>query len=532
MRRHALLPLLFACLGLSAVAESGSAEATLELALPASATRGTTLDALQQARARLAELGIDTQRCGTDLAHGTLVVDLVDDAEKKAVLAAGFQVVRSFDAKPLAQSRTQSQYLDPANVDSALAQIHSDHPSITRRFVVGTTFEGREIHGIEISNQPGVDEDEPALLWNGQHHSREVATSHVAMDVVERLTDGYGSDATLTRWVNDYKTVVVPMVNPDGTQYVFSFNSNWRKNRRAYEGSCVGVDLNRNYPYRWGPAGCTTPSSCASFTYPGPSASSEAETLGMIDLAEYWNFTLATSYHSFGRFIDYPYACSTGNPADRVPEHDVIDEIMNGMADAIDAVDAVPRYDVYSPTALGPLNGDDTSWYFAAQGTYAMVVEVGTAFEPAFSQVAGIVSRNRGGWRYLYERLDAARIDVHTTDALTSNPIEAIVTLTQSSYDTGESPRVTSLPFGRWTYLVPANASYSVRVSAPGYAQQEFEVSVGSTPATLDVALSPDAAPIPTGPRWLTWLLAATLLAVASLRRRSTWGTPPATHDR
>ena len=186
MRRHALLPLLFACLGLSAVAESGSAEATLELALPASATRGTTLDALQQARARLAELGIDSQRCGTALAHGTLVVDLVDDAEKKAVLAAGFQVVRSFDAKPLAQSRTQSQYLDPANVDSALAQIHSAHPSITRRFVVGTTFEGREIHGIEISNQPGVDEDEPALLWNGQHHSREVATSHLAMDVVER----------------------------------------------------------------------------------------------------------------------------------------------------------------------------------------------------------------------------------------------------------------------------------------------------------------------------------------------------------
>ena len=110
----------------------------------------------------------------------------------------------------------------------------------------------------------------------------------------------------------------------------------------------------------------------------------------MISLAEAWDFTLAVSYHAYGRFIDYPYACSTGASGQLMPEHAVVDELMNGMADAIDAVDAVPRYAVFSPASAGPLSGDDTSWYYAHQGTYAMIVEVGTSFEPAFSQVGHI----------------------------------------------------------------------------------------------------------------------------------------------
>ncbi|MCH7840539.1 MAG: NADP-dependent isocitrate dehydrogenase, partial [Planctomycetes bacterium] len=65
-------------------------------------------------------------------------------------------------------------------------------------------------------------------------------------------------------------------------------------------------------------------------------------------------------------------------------------EMMNGVADAIDAVDAVSRYAVFSPRAIGPLSGDDTSWYYAHAGAYSFIIEVGTSFEPAFSEVAGV----------------------------------------------------------------------------------------------------------------------------------------------
>ena len=439
----------------------------------------------------LGEQGIGADRCGLDPLKGTLVVELQEDVQLKNLLAAGFQLVQEFDKQPLRARRTQSEYLSPAEIQAALQQIHSDHPAITRLFVVGTTFEGRSIHGIEISDQPGVAEDEAALLFNGQHHAREVATSHVALDVAETLTDGYGVDATVTGWVTDYKTVVVPMVNPDGTQHVFDVDALWRKNRQSYAGGCLGVDLNRNYPYRWGPAGCGFSGSCATSTYRGPNAASELETQAMVALAEAWDFTLAVSYHAYGRFIDYPYACSTGASGQLMPEHAVVDELMNGMADAIDAVDAVPRYAVFSPASAGPLSGDDTSWYYAHQGTYAMIVEVGTSFEPAFSQVADIVACNRGGYTYLYQRLSQSRIDVHVTDAQTNQPLEATISLAEFSYDTGELPRITSLPFGRWTYLVPAGGSYTVHASAEGYQDGQANVAVGSTPAAVNLALLP-----------------------------------------
>ena len=138
-------------------------------------------------------------------------------------------------------------------------------------------------------------EDEPSIQFNAQHHAREVATSHVVMDIVEQLTDGYGIDSVITGWVDNYKTVVVPMVNPDGVQYVFDVTSSWRKNRQLH--ACIGVDQNRNYPYLWGP-GCGSSGTCTNDIYRGPSSTSELETKGMIGLWDQYQFTMATSYHS------------------------------------------------------------------------------------------------------------------------------------------------------------------------------------------------------------------------------------------
>ncbi len=464
---------------------------TLELALP---TAGQQHSAAERRAwfAWLTDHGMHAGRCGYDADTGSAVVDVPDARALAELVEAGFVVLRSFDDAPLEPGRTQSQYYDPSEIQALLTQAAANYPSITRLFVVGTSWEGRDIYGLEISDNPGTDEDEPSLLFNSQHHSREVATPHVAMDVVDTLTAGYGVDATITAWVNDYKTVVVPVVNPDGTQHVFDVDSLWRKNRQTYVGSCTGVDLNRNYSYLWGPAGCGSGASCSQETYRGPSASSELESSAMAALSDQWHFTTAISWHAYGQFIDYPYACSNGAANEIMPEHDVIHEMMHGMADAIDAVDSTPRFDVYSPASGGPISGDDTSWYYAYHGTYAMLVEVGTSFEPNFADVPAIVSRNRAGWQYLYSRLDGARLDVHTTDSATGLPMEATVTLTDYVFDTGELERNTFLPFGRWTYMLPANATYTVQASAAGYATQQQAVAVGAVPAEISIALVAD----------------------------------------
>ena len=88
--------------------------------------------------------------------------------------------------------------------------------------------------------------------------------------------------------------------------------------------------------------------------------------------------------------------------------------------------------------------------------------------------------------------------------------------LADFAYDSGELARIAAMPFGRWTYLVPAGASYSVQASADGYQDGQASISVGDMPATLDLALLPVAA-IPALPPGALPVLA--LLLAFSARR-------------
>ncbi|NOX57574.1 MAG: zinc carboxypeptidase, partial [Planctomycetes bacterium] len=299
---------------------------------------------IKKAQAQLLQLGFDVSRCGHHPAEGIFRLELSPDEDLRVLRDNGFDVLDDPATTGLRGQLIETDYFDPSEISTMLDQIALDHPGITQVFTIGTTFEGRTIRAIEISNNPGVAEDKPAIQFNAQHHAREVATSHVVMDLINQLTDQYGIDPTLTALVDNYKTVCVPMVNLDGVQFVFDADNLWRKNRRLNT-SCpgcggTGVDPNRNYPYLWGP-GCGSSGSCCSLIYRGPSSASEQEIQAMMGLQDQYRFVIATSYHASGRFIDYPYACSDGSPAGQMPEHGIIHEMMNAMATAISNVDGV-----------------------------------------------------------------------------------------------------------------------------------------------------------------------------------------------
>ncbi|HPF38594.1 MAG TPA: M14 family zinc carboxypeptidase [Phycisphaerae bacterium] len=471
---------------------------SVELGLPAGEIRADAAAEMREAIAWLVEHGATVDRCGVDVEGRRVVAEFGDDALLDDAVAAGYLVLGELagDGAGPRGPGLDAAYLDPTEVEAFLSQVVADHPDITRMFSVGVTTEGRDIWAIEISDHPGDEEDEPAVLLNGLHHSREVVTPHIITDAIDVLTDGYAAnDPQIVAWVRDYKSIMIPMVNPDGSARVHAGDLNHRKNLRAVcTTSNPGVDLNRNYPYKWGAGtvcerGSGSSGSTCSDAYRGASAASEPETQAMMALSQIMRFSIVVSYHSYGRFIDYPYACNPGSPDLRMPEHDAIDAMMHGMRDAIFDVDGV-SYAVNSPIAIGPVNGDDTSWYYAHEGAYPFIVETTTSFQPSFSLVAGIVARNRAGWRYLYERLGGARIDVHVTSDC--EPLDAEVTILDYTYDTGELPRMTFLPFGRWTYLVPPNDNYTIRVSKPGYQTQDMNVVVGGTPVNVEVSLVAD----------------------------------------
>jgi carboxypeptidase T len=206
-----------------------------------------------------------------------------------------------------------------AVIDAAVAA----HPDIVKKFSIGKSYQGRDIWAVKVSDNVATDENEPEVLLDSLHHAREHLSVEQTLAVLGWLTNGYGTDARITRLVNTREIFIVFMVNPDGGRYDLTGSPYraWRKNRQPNSGSTyIGTDLNRNYPYHWG---CCAGSSTAksSSTYRGPRALSAPESRAMAAFMDSrviggrQQIRTAITFHSAGAQVLWPY----GYTRTRVP---------------------------------------------------------------------------------------------------------------------------------------------------------------------------------------------------------------------
>jgi len=89
-----------------------------------------------------------------------------------------------------------------------------------------------------------------------------------------------------------------------------------RKNQNAYtaQGACdktsIGVDLNRNYGFKWGndDAGSSGEANVCGFNYRGPKAFSEPETAAVKAFVERWhNIKIALNLHTYDNTLNNPF---------------------------------------------------------------------------------------------------------------------------------------------------------------------------------------------------------------------------------
>lgn len=190
------------------------------------------------------------------------------------------------------------------------------YPSICTLTDIGNTWENRDLWCLKISDNPGTSENEPKLYVCGNHHARELMTVEIPLHFIKTLLEGYATNTDYQFYINNYEMYFIPMVNPDGHVYVEGHSSGsasywWRKNRRVNSGGSYGVDLNRNYSYKWGYDNSGSSGTPSSDTYRGPSAFSEPETDAIRDLMVGVEFDYGLDYHSYGEYILIPYHYDT-----------------------------------------------------------------------------------------------------------------------------------------------------------------------------------------------------------------------------
>jgi len=332
-------------------------------------------------------------------------------SDELLTLQASNLPVRIADHQIQAFADAGDGYLNPDQVVKLLGDIHVQYPQMTRLFEAGKTHRNRPIMALEISAHVG-DPSKPVILFNGMHHAREVMTTEIVMDIAKVLTENDGKDAEVTNWLDHYRIVLVPQVNPDGNALVTSGQSMWRKNAYELKGHVVGVDLNRNYPAYWNYCQGSS-SSPSSDTYRGPSAGSEPETQTMMTLVGTLKPVADISYHSYSELIIYPFGCtSIKNPSKDLFKS--IGQSMNAMIR--DDNNKLNSYAIgTAPELLYEADGSDLDWQWKEHGVFAYTIEVNAnSFHPNYNAWRNVtVERQQGGWQALLRRMMKSGFRAH-----------------------------------------------------------------------------------------------------------------------
>jgi carboxypeptidase T len=323
--------------------------------------------------------------------------------------------LESYDAE------LSGSYHTLAQIESMLQGIASNYPDITTLYSIGTTYEGRNIWCLEISDNPGVDEGEPGVFYMGVHHAREWPGAEICLNIANQLTGQYGVNSTITDLVNNRRIWIVPVVNPDGYYYCHDLNNDWRKNRDYFpQYGTYGVDNNRNYNgscdgNSWGAWGSIangqTSHGPSEEVYCGPGPTSELEDQAITNMFLNNNITATISYHTYGEDVMWPWGYTPTQP----PDSAYLTSVGQQIAQRITSQQGSGTYSAYQACGLYPTTGDTcdfaygNAYYEQGKTTFAYTIEACTSFHPSASYLDQICSQNYDGALYLLQEAQNIR---------------------------------------------------------------------------------------------------------------------------
>ncbi|MFF4395611.1 M14 family zinc carboxypeptidase [Streptomyces sp. NPDC001480] len=233
------------------------------------------------------------------------------------------------------------------------------NPGLTKVESIGRTVGGQDILALKLTRNAKRSKDgsKPSVLYMSNQHAREWITPEMTRRLMHYYLDGYKTDKRIKKIVDSTELWFVLSANPDGYDYTFKNSATrlWRKNLRDVNGDGVistgdGVDLNRNFAYKWGYDDEGSSPNPTSETYRGASPESEPETKALDGFEKRVGFTYAINYHSAAELLLYGVGWQVATPT---PD-DVVYKALAGTPDH----SAIPGYHPQVSSELYTTNGE------------------------------------------------------------------------------------------------------------------------------------------------------------------------------
>ncbi|MFD3588987.1 M14 family zinc carboxypeptidase [Streptomyces sp. NPDC058683] len=233
------------------------------------------------------------------------------------------------------------------------------NPGLTKVESIGRTISGQDILALKLTKgaKSSKDGSKPSVLYVSNQHAREWITPEMTRRLMHYYLDNYSTDKRVKKIVDSTELWFVLSANPDGYDYTFQDSDTrlWRKNLRDVNGDGAistgdGVDLNRNFGYKWGYDDEGSSPNPTSETYRGASPESEPETKALDDFEKRVDFTYGINYHSAAELLLYGVGWQVATPT---PD-DVLYKALAGTPDN----SAVPGYHPQVSSELYTTNGE------------------------------------------------------------------------------------------------------------------------------------------------------------------------------
>jgi len=315
----------------------------------------------------------------------SLYIDVVVPENKQRWLSQfkDTQILHSgFDhyIKAISASENYDSYHTKEEIKTRLSQWEAQYPDIVNTSIIGYGWDksGKALQNpIRMITLGNHEQKKPALLLFAGIHSREISSTEVLLRICSRLLET-GNDM-----LSKLSIFIIPCLNPGGRELIFDGHIWWRKNCRAGQyGTVTGVDINRNFPFKFGvnsPYGGSSNLETAE-TFRGLHPASEPESQAVIDLiVKHPEIIGSISVHSYGGFVLVPNGFNGKWPLKhKVLYKEVTDYITAGGDWTVGTVREILGY--YS-------NGRHDDWLYGAvskkkKQVLALQLEIGNSFFP------------------------------------------------------------------------------------------------------------------------------------------------------
>ncbi|MFF3420901.1 M14 family zinc carboxypeptidase [Streptomyces sp. NPDC002698] len=270
-------------------------------------------------------------------------------------------------------------YSGKGNLQEEILRTGQANPGLTKVVSIGKTLNGQDILAVKLTKgaRKTKDGSRPSVLYMSNQHAREWITPEMTRRLMHYYLDNYSTDKRVKKIVDSTELWFVLSANPDGYDYTFkdADTRQWRKNLRDVNGDGViatgdGVDLNRNFAYKWGYDDEGSSPNPTSETYRGASPGSEPETKALDTFEKRVGFTYGINYHSAAELLLYGVGWQVATPT---PD-DVLYRSLAGTPEN----SAIPGYHPQVSSELYTTNGEADGHAGNVNGTAMFTPEMST----------------------------------------------------------------------------------------------------------------------------------------------------------